>query len=145
MRLWGQLTIGVEMTGGGTETYLVSEGVSVTQDGKAVSIDSLKPGYKIAMLLESDQVLSIEVDKNTSSANQLSGTVLYANTTSKELLLQKSDSSSTSVVTVNVADAEIRSATGESLSIRDLASGDSVLIFGSYDGLTFKATLVIRT
>ena len=139
-------TIDVEMTGGGTESYLVSEGVSVTQNGKAVSIDSLKPGFKISMVLEGDEILSIEVDKNTTSANQLSGTVLYVNTASKEILLQKTDTSgTTSVLTVDASAAELRSAAGGSLVLRDLESGDTVLVFGSYDGLTFKATLLIRT
>ena len=139
-------TITVELTGGGTASYLVTEGVSVTQDGKAVAISTLKPGYKISMVVDGDQILSIEVDKNTQSANQLTGTVLYVNTSGKEILLQTTDANGvTNAVTVSASSAELRSATGSSLYLSDLEIGDSVLLFGSYDGLTFRTTLLIRT
>lgn len=139
-------TITVELTGGGTASYLVTEGVSVTQDGKAVAISTLKPGYKISMVVDGDQILSIEVDKNTQSANQLTGTVLYVNTSAKEILLQTTDANGvTNAVTVSTSGAELRSATGSSLYLSDLETGDTVLLFGSYDGLTFRTTLLIRT
>ncbi len=139
-------TITVELTGGGTASYLVTEGVSVTQDGKAVAISSLKPGYKISMVVDGDQVLSIEVDKNTQSANQLTGTVLYVNTSAKEILIQTTDANGvTNAVTVSVNGAELRSASGGSLNLSDLEIGNQLLLFGSYDGLTFRTTLLIRT
>lgn len=139
-------TITVELTGGGTASYLVSEGVSVTQDGKAVAISTLKPGYKISMVVDGDQVLSIEVDKNTQSANQITGTVLYVNTSAKEILLQTTDANGvTNAVTVSTSGAELRSSSGSSLSLSSLETGDTVLLFGSYDGLTFRTTLLIRT
>ena len=139
-------TITVELTGGGSGSYLVSEGVSVTQDGKAVSIDSLKPGYKISMVLDGEQILSIEVDRNTTSSGQITGTVLYVNTTDKEVLLQRTDANgTTTALTADLGNAELRSADGQELSLRDLETGDTVLLFGSYDGLTFQATMLIRT
>lgn len=138
-------TITVQLTGGGTAAYLVSEGVSVTQDGKAVSISSLKPGYKISMVVDGDQVLSIEVDKSTQSANQLNGVVLYVNTNTREVLLQTTDANGvTNAVTAYVGAAELREVTGGSLSITELDIGDSLILFGAYDGLTFQATLAIR-
>ena len=81
--------IEVALSDGGTASYRVSAGVSVTQDGKAVSIDSLKPGYQIAMVLDGDQILSIGVDKSAVSSNQIDGTVLYVNTSSEEMLIQR--------------------------------------------------------
>ncbi|HIY20946.1 MAG TPA: S-layer homology domain-containing protein [Candidatus Flavonifractor merdigallinarum] len=139
-------SITVALTGGGSATYLVREGVSVTQNGKAVAISSLKPGYQISMVVDGDQVLSIEVDKNAQSSNQLTGTVLYVNTSNREILLQTTDSSGvTNAITVNVSSAELRSAAGGALSIGNLAIGNQVLVFGAYDGLTFQATLLIRT
>lgn len=139
-------TITVELTGGGTASYLVSEGVSVTQDGKGVAISSLKPGYKISMVVDGDQVLSIEVDKNTQTSNQLTGTILYVNSSARELLIQTTDANGvTNAVTVSILGAELRYATGSSLSVSDLKIGDTVLLFGSYDGLTYRTDLLIRT
>ena len=111
-----------------------------------MAITSLKPGYKISMVVDGDQILSIEVDKNTQSANQLTGTVLYVNTSAKELLLQTTDANGvTNAVTVNVGSAELRSASGSGLYLSELSIGDTVLLFGTYDGLTFRSTLLIRT
>lgn len=136
--------IEVALSDGGTASYRVSAGVSVTQDGKAVSIDSLKPGYQIAMVLDGDQILSIEVDKSAVSSNQIDGTVLYVNSTSEEMLIQRRGEDQ-SVITVDVSDAQLLSVTGGELSLRQFETNQNVTIYGSYDGLTFRATLVIRT
>ena len=137
-------TIAVNLTGGGSASYLVSEGISVTQNGKAVSIDSLKPGYQISMVVDGDQILSIEVDKSAVSSNQIDGTVLYVNSTSEEMLIQRRGEDQ-SVITVDVSDAQLLSVTGGELSLRQFETNQNVTIYGSYDGLTFRATLVIRT
>lgn len=135
-------TIEVQHADGSTASYRVSSGVSVTQDGKAISIDTLKPGFRIDMVLDGDQVLAIEVDKSASSGNQMMGEILYVNRKAGEILIQKSGDTA---VTVDVDGASILSAQGGTLEISDLSSGDYITIYGSYDGLTFKATLVIRT
>ena len=70
------------------------------------------------------------------------GEILYVNRTAGEILIQKSGDTA---VTVDVDGASILSAQGGTLEISDLSSGDYITIYGSYDGLTFKATLVIRT
>ena len=136
--------IEVALSDGGTASYRVSAGVSVTQDGKAVSIDSLKPGYQIAMVLDGDQILSIGVDKSAVSSNQIDGTVLYVNTSSEEMLIQRRGEDQ-GVITVDVSDAQLLSVTGGELSLRQFETNQNVTIYGSYDGLTFRATLVIRT
>lgn len=139
-------TITVEMTGGGTKTYLVTDSVSVTQNGKAVSVTSLKPGYQIAMVVVSDQIQSIEVQRTSGSSTQFVATVLYVNTSEKTILLQRTDAQdTTTLITVDVSDAEVLSASGSKLYLKDLAAGDRVQIFGGYSGLDFEATIVIRT
>ena len=138
-------TIAVNLTGGGSASYLVSEGISVTQNGKAVSIDSLKPGYQISMVVDGDQILSIEVDRSSQSSNQINATVLYVNRDEKEILVQRTDSTgTTTAMTVDVSDATLLTVSGSSLSLREIEVGDPVTIYGSYDGLTFQATLLIR-
>lgn len=139
-------TITVEMTGGGSKTYLVTDSVSVTQNGKAIAVSSLKPGYQIAMVLDGDRVQSIEVERTSGSSTQFVATVLYVNTSDKTILLQRTDAQgSTGLITVDVSDAEVLSASGSELYLKDLAAGDRVQIFGEYSGLDFAATIVIRT
>ena len=135
-------TLDVQLSDGSTVSYRVSSSVSVTQDGKSVSIDTLKPGFKVSLVLEGDQILSIEVDKSAAMANQVQGEVLYVNRSAGELLIQKSSDSS--VVTVNVASASILTSGGKTLALKELSSGDYITLYGAYDGLTFKATLIIR-
>lgn len=137
-------TIEVLLDDNTAAAYLVDETVSVTQNGKAVSIDSLKPGFKIDMVLEGSQILSIEVSRGTAQANQLTGTILYVNRSEWELLVQRDDNTSTAL-TVYVGDAVIRStaSTNTTLSLSDLETGDGVMCFGAYDGLVFRATLVL--
>lgn len=138
-------TITVEMTGGGTKTYVVTDSVSVTQNGKAIAVSSLKPGYQIAMVVDGDQVQSIEVERTSGSNTQFVATVLYVNTSDKTILLQRTDAQGTTgLITVDVSDAEALSASGSELYLKDLAAGDRVQIFGAYSGLDFEATIVIR-
>ena len=45
---------------------------------------------------------------------------------------------------MDVSDAQLLSVTGGELSLRQFETNQNVTIYGSYDGLTFRATLVIR-
>lgn len=139
------VTLELTLNDGSTASYLVTEGVSVTQDGKAVSLYNLKPGYKVALVVNNDQVVSIEVDKANGSSTQLTGTVLYVNTSDKTVLLQWNDAGGmTTVTTVKASGATIMEANGSSLYLNKLESGDAVQVYGTYTGLDFVASLIIR-
>lgn len=139
------VTLELTLNDGSTVSYLVSEGVSVSQDGDAVSLYSLKPGYRVSLVVNSDQVVSIEVDQDAGSSTQLTGTVLYVNTSDRTILLQWNDSAGmTSVTTVKASGATVLDVAGGGLSLSNLETGDVVQVYGSYDGLDFRATLVIR-
>lgn len=138
----GGVTLDVLLTDGTTVTYTVSEGISVTQDGSPISLYALKPNYKIAMVVDGDQIASIEVDKSAETSNQLSGTVLFVNTSEQSILLQ---TASNSTITIYAGDAEVRESSGASISLRGLANGDRLQIFGGYSGANFSATIIIRT
>lgn len=135
------VTIDVQLTSGSTASYTVAEGVSVTQDGSAVSLYSLKPNDKVAMVVSGDQVISIEVDKSSGSNTQLNGTVLLPNTTDKTLMIQLDNGT---VLTVDVSDANFTSTSGSSVYLSKLAAGDVVQVYGSYSGAKFVATLVLK-
>lgn len=139
-------TVSVSLTGGGSKNYLITDGVTVTQDGKAASVSVLKPGDQIAMVVEGDQVLSIEVQRAASSSTQITGAVLYVNTSEKTIFLQRTDESGiTTLLTVDASDAELLTSTGKTLSLKELTAGDAVQVYGAYDGATFEATILIRT
>ena len=138
------VTLEITLKDGSTASYLISEGVSISQDGNALSMYALKPGYQVALVVNSGQVVSIEVDKAAGSSTQLAGTVLYVNTADKTVLLQWNDSSGmTNVTTIQASGATVLSVGGSSLSLSKLETGDSVQIYGAYDGLNFKATLIV--
>ena len=135
------ITFDVKLTDGSTASYTVSEGVSVTQDGTAVSLYTLKPNDAVAMVVSGGDVVSIEVDRGSGSSSQLEGTVLVPNTKDKTLMVQLTDGN---VLTADVSDASFMSASGSSTSLRQLEAGDRVQLFGDYKGARFTATLVLK-
>lgn len=135
------ITIDVALTSGGTMTYTVDSGVSVTQDGNAISLYALKYNDKVAMVVNGDQVSSIEVQGGASSA-QLSGMVLVVNLTDNTLMIQPDNGGTP--ITADVTKAGIISSTGTGISLGSLKAGDSVQIFGNYSGSKFVATLVLK-
>ncbi len=134
------VTLDVLMTSGETVSYRVSDTVSVTQDGTAISIYALKPNYKISMVVSGENVVSIEVDKSTATSNMLSGTVLVPNLKEYTLMIKLA---SGAPVTVDVAYANFMTANGYTTYLDELEIDDVVQIYGSYSGATFVATLVI--
>ena len=108
------ITIDVQLAGGSTASYTVAEGVTVTQDGSIVSLYSLKPNDKVAMVVSGDEVISIEVDKGSGSNTQLTGKVLLANSSAKTLMIQPDNGNT---LTIDVSDASFVTASGGSTSL----------------------------
>ncbi len=142
------VTIKVELDGnGGTNTYAVGSDVTITQNGKVISMYDLRVGYHVAMVANGDQVASIEVDKVASTSNELTGTVITVNTTDKTILFRALDSGGTEkIVTVSVPiGTTIQDVTGGgATSLSKLQTGYTLSIYGSYVNDQFKATLVVR-
>ena len=134
------ITIDVALTSGGTVTYTVPDGVSVTQDGNAISLYTLKFNDKVAMVVNGEQVSSIEVQGGGSST-QLNATVLLPNVTDRTLMVQLENGS---VLTVDVSNASVVSTAGGGMALSSLKVGDSVQIYGNYSGSKFMATLVLK-
>ena len=142
------VVIDVTLSDGTSETYMVGEGVSVSQSGSASNIYNLKPGFTIAMVTNGDQVISIDITAVASSSTELSGTILSKNTSGNirtmTVLLTDSLGNTTPVV-VDVKNANMMNLNGSSLTLGNgFATGDTVRVFGNYDGATFVATIVIK-
>lgn len=142
-------TLDVQLSNGDTASYNVGEGVSVTQNGQASSLNALKPGHTVAMVVNGDEVASIEITAAAASSTQLSGTVLTVNTSSnpRTMTLLVTDSTGKSnPVTVNVE----RGATLKDLNNADFALGnlelgkDAVIAMGAYKDSIFTATILIK-
>ena len=103
------ITFDVKLTDGSTASYTVSEGVSVTQDGTAVSLYTLKPNDAVAMVVSGGDVVSIEV-RQGSAQQPLEGTFWCSPTIAKDktLMVQLTDGN---VLTADVSDASFMSVT----------------------------------
>lgn len=138
-------TLEVELEDGTTATYAVTSGVSITSGGKAVAVSALKVGYRLSMLVSGEQLISIEVDSAASAADRIAGTVLFVNTTEKTILLQTAEGEIVTIATG--ANTQLITVTGGTFTLRTLAgeAGKAEIeAYGQYDGLEFKASLVLK-
>lgn len=138
----------VQLPNGETNTYTVGEGVSVSQNNASSNIYALKPGHTVAMVTNGDEVISIEITGTISSASTLTGTVLLTGTsgTARTMTVQVTDTlGKVSLVNVDVKNANLMDLSGKDLSLTSgFKAGDLVIAYGSYDGATFVATIVIK-
>ena len=138
------VTLELELPGRTTETYAVSDSVTVTKDGKSFSLYSLKPGYQVSLVVNGESVLSIQVDKSTDAENELRGTVLVTDEKLETMTLLPESGSNP--VQVDMEGARfVDAAYGWDIGLGDLDPGDTVQLFGGYKGSQFIANLVIRT
>ena len=141
-----EVTLTIQLSDGTTDTYvLTSDGVTVTMDGKIVDLTDLKTGYRVSMVVNAGTVSSIEVEKTSASTTELNGKVLLVNTTDKTILFQTTNGNTVMVsVPVGTKIMEVQGTTTKDLSLRSLESDDVLQITGAYEGLNFKAALIIR-
>ena len=143
------ITLRVELDGGmGSQSYTVGRDLSVSREGKSISVYDLRVGYHVAMVESGDQISSIVVDRGANDG-QISGTVIWVDTAQRTILfLVAEPGMAERTVTVAVPSAVlIQDLTGGSaadLALNRLASGDTLDIYGSGTGDQFKATLIIK-
>ena len=138
------VTLDLTLSDGSTASYRIPEGVTVTKDGKAVALSSLKPQDQLSMVVSNEQVVSIVVEKASSSGTQLNGTVLYVNTNERTILLQWEGADGTSnVTTVQTTGANLMRMDGTNVTLSWLKPEDVIQVYGNYEGSGFKATLII--
>lgn len=139
-------TLDLKLEDGSSVSYQITATTAISQDGKAVAVSALQPNYKVGLVVNSDQVLSVEILSSSTSSDSLRGTVLYINASEKTLLFRITDSNGLeSILTVNVpTSTRIMGTDGTSLSLSKLESGDVLTIYGSHDGLEFTSTIILR-
>lgn len=140
-------TLEMLLSDGEKVSYTVDSTISVTQNNKEVALSSLKPGYKLGLAVNGDQVVAIEIQQAVNSGNKVSGTILYVDYAEDIIYLRAvTDTGGEDIVTVSVPSSAVilNASTGKSLVLRDLDSGNIIEVNGSYSGTIFQATVILR-
>lgn len=140
-------TLEMLLSDGEEVSYTVDNSVSVTQNNKEVALSSLKPGYKLGLAVNGDQVVAIEIQQAVNTGNKVSGTILYVDYAEDIIYLRATtDAGSEEMVTVEVPSSTVilNASTGGTLVLRDLDTGDSIEVNGAYSGTIFQATIILR-
>ena len=140
-------TLEMLLSDGEEVSYTVDNSVSVTQNSKEVALSSLKPGYKLGLAVNGDQVVAIEIQQAVNTGNKVSGTILYVDYAEDIIYLRATtDAGSEEMVTVEVPSSTVilNASTGGTLVLRDLDTGDSIEVNGAYSGTIFQATIILR-
>lgn len=140
------VTIDVSLDDGGSGTYTITSGVTVTQNDKTISMYDLKLGQHVAMVTNGSEIISIDVDKNTVAANKLSGTVIHVDGATR-LITFRTDSGtgSASVMQVSVPNGiTIQDVLGNVLNLLKIQAGDTLEIYGAYNEAGFQANIIVR-
>lgn len=139
------VTLDLTLDDGTTGTYQVASGVSVIQGDRDLQIGSLQPGYKVSMVVDGQEVISIAVDKSVTTNNMLTGSVIFVDTSEWSMLVQTTNASGNNIIVKVYADGTILDASGNTLFITSLAPGDLIQAYGTYDSQGFRSTIIIRT
>lgn len=141
-------TLGVTFADGTTTEYALSAGVSVTQDGLAVSADSLSLGYTVGLVTDGTNLISVEITGTSSVNGSLEGTVFTVDAASRTMTIKVKDAAGRETTyTVNVRTASLmQPATGKT-TLRldtDFAFGDRVTVYGAFSMGVYQATSVVK-
>ncbi len=140
-------TLEMLLSDGERVSYTVDSTVSVTQNNKEVALSSLKPGYKLGLAVNGDQVVAIEIQQAVNTGNKVSGTILYVDYAEDIIYLRATtDTGGEEMVTVEVPSTAVilNASTGGTLILRDLDTGSVIEVNGSYNGTIFRATVILR-
>lgn len=139
-------TIEVKLTNGDTETYTVTDTMTISQNGSLTNLSSLKPGQTLALVTNDGKLISVDITASSISASSVAGKVWQAATGSTgDVNILLDDDESTPLRVVVTRDTKILSAvTGETLSLSDLTTGSRITARGGYDSGAFRATVILR-
>lgn len=141
-------TLEMTLANGEEVSYTITSATSITQAGKTIAMSALKPGYRLAMVVNGDQVSAIEVQQAVTSGTQLNGTVVYVSTErdNQYIYLRSLDElGNESLVTVTVTSStKFLEWDGSEIKLKTLEVGDYLQVNGSYDGGDFAGTVILR-
>ena len=118
---------------------------AIRRDGKTATIDQLRSGDKVTVVVSGNQVREIQATapsepETTPDDTQLTGTITEIDTKMDLLTVRLEDGSK---VSVDVYDARLITSSGSSTKLDRLEEGDRVQAYGQYHKDQFIATLVV--
>lgn len=122
-------------------SFHISKDIAVRIDKEVKDIYDLRLGYFAKLKLESDEIVSLEVEKKTDS-NEPVGTVEYVNVEGMFIVLRNESTLSTSNINIS-SKATIKDMDGKTIALKDIARGTKLLVTGSYDRGQFVANKII--
>lgn len=135
------ITIEVTLDSGGTATYLLGSGVSVTQNGKIIDATSLRYGYRVAMVVSGNELVSIDVTGVSISSDHITGSVIVVS--DGKSFVFRTDDGQTFTVTL-APGSSIQSVREGYVALSSLKPGDVLDLYGSYENGAFVATIAIK-
>lgn len=130
-------------------TYFLASNLQVFQNDIVRTLYDVKIGNRVALVVSGSEVSTITIESTSAATSDLSGKVLFVNTTDSTFLLEVTDPNGTTrTVTINALNASrgsrIFSAEGAGLTLSDLTVNSQVTIVGVYSGASFEAKIIIR-
>lgn len=128
---------------GETQPYTLSTGVSVTNGSTKIEISDVVGG-NVTLTIVNGLVTEVKLTGGTAATGELTGTVLFVNTSDKVILLATEGARVDGRVSVSVpSTAKIMNLSGSSVSLSNIDLGDQLQVFGAYKGDEFVATMVL--
>lgn len=134
----------VTNTNGVAYELTLSSSVVVTEDGDYIDVDDISIGDYLEIQLTGTQIISMDrVDSLSSSAQEVSGTILSVDTSANKITLFD-DNDNLFYITTNELGSILSIATGRTIGIAYLEEGDYVTAYGYYaDSTYFTATSMV--
>ena len=144
------MRVKVRLSDGSENAYSISSNVSVTKDGKALTYRDLSYGDKIAFIANGSDLVSVEILSTTAPAGDgtIVGQVLSVDTRGNNRLMYILLPGQDEPKEVNLKNASsIQDLNGRTISLisGSLKAGDTVTVFGEWNGAVFEAKMLIRT
>ena len=130
-------------------TYAIANGATITRGDVAFVLADVRIGNQVSFVLSNGDVTHIKIESATAADQDLSGRILFINSTESTLLLEVKDpNGSTYTVTVAALTASrnnrILTSSGGILTLSDLSIYDEITVIGAYGTQNFEASIIIR-
>lgn len=134
-------SVTVESDAGTTATYPLSPTAEIVRGGKEVAITTIQ-GMRAALTLSAGEIVSIEVSAAESIPGNFSGRILVVNSTTRELLIERTDTGAQERVYVDY-DTTVLTGAGSSSSFGSLEPETRVNIYYELVDGVMTATIII--
>jgi len=124
-------------------TLSLDESVSVTSGTTSILLSAVQPGNRVTVTVYHNTIAKVALLSSESAATKVSGSVLYVDTTNKQITLLTSSSKLVYVSTASTVSILVTS-TGKTIALSAVQVGASLVAYGSYNSSSvFSAKSII--